>query len=56
MHRGGIELRKQGLLALQRIGFFRIAMKTQAAALEQPDDAPGNTSRHPRNFRVVRRR
>ena len=33
-----LALRKQALIALQRVGFFGIAVRIQAAALEQPDD------------------
>jgi hypothetical protein len=56
MHRGAVELCKPGLSAPEWVRFVGIAMRTQAAALEQPDDPASNTSRHPGHFSIVGRR
>ena len=42
MYRGGMELRKQRLIAPERIGFVGIAILSQTAALKQSYDPAGN--------------
>jgi len=55
MHRGAVELRKQGLIARQRVGFVGAGLPSQAAVLEQSENPASHASRHPGQFSVVRR-
>ena len=49
------EIGEQGLITAERIRFFRVGLRTQAATFEQSGDAADDLVRHPGDFRVIRR-
>jgi len=55
LHRGTIDVGEQRPIAPERICFFRVGLRGEPAALEEPDDTPRNAIRDPGNLLVVRR-